>query len=251
MSARVIIVPYKMYSKAAKALKESLVAKKVKCFRIKHTSQTYRPRRSDVVLYYGGRNSARTLGKTVNVCRNIALDKLATFRVLSDQGISTVPWTTDREVAKTWKRVVCRGTLTGHSGQGISLWDRGEDLIPTVPLYTKYTRRSHEYRIHVFNGTVIDSQVKRKVRDVTDVNKYIRNKHTGWVYCREDFTPTDTLKQLAISAVAAVELDFGAVDIIYSKRDDTYYVLEINTAPGLEGTTLTNYVEAISNAYCS
>ena len=247
--SRVVIVPYKMASKAAKALKESLVAEGVRCFRIRHNSRTFRPRRSDKTIYYGGREVTLTLGRTFNAYRRIALDKLGTFRVLSDQGISTVPWTTDKHVAETWPTTVERHTLTGHSGAGIrivsfhpetaSLWD--------APLYTKYTKRSHEYRVHVFNGSVIDCQIKRKITGAGEVDKHVRNKHTGWVYCRDNFEPTDTLKQLAIQAVAAVELDFGAVDIIYSKREDSHYVLEINTAPGLEGTTLLNYTKAIKD----
>jgi D-alanine-D-alanine ligase-like ATP-grasp enzyme len=40
-------------------------------------------------------------------------------------------------------------------------------------------------------------------------------------------------------------LDFGAVDVIYNRAQDKAYVLEVNTAPGLEGSTLDNYVEAI------
>jgi glutathione synthase/RimK-type ligase-like ATP-grasp enzyme len=44
-----------------------------------------------------------------------------------------------------------------------------------------------------------------------------------------------------------LELTFGAVDIL---RDinRVSYVLEVNTAPGLEGTTLTNYERAIRSA---
>jgi glutathione synthase/RimK-type ligase-like ATP-grasp enzyme len=45
----------------------------------------------------------------------------------------------------------------------------------------------------------------------------------------------------------ALGLDFGAVDII---QDDggNFYVLEVNTAPGLEGQTIKSYAEGF-NAY--
>jgi D-alanine-D-alanine ligase-like ATP-grasp enzyme len=36
-------------------------------------------------------------------------------------------------------------------------------------------------------------------------------------------------------------LDFGAVDIIYNAKRNECYVLEVNTAPGLEGTTVEKY----------
>jgi glutathione synthase/RimK-type ligase-like ATP-grasp enzyme len=37
-------------------------------------------------------------------------------------------------------------------------------------------------------------------------------------------------------------LDFGAVDVIWNERQQRAYVLEINSAPGLEGTTIDDYV---------
>ena len=43
----------------------------------------------------------------------------------------------------------------------------------------------------------------------------------------------------------AVGLKIGAVDIIWNELENKCYVLEINTAPGLEGTTLVKYTEAI------
>ena len=37
----------------------------------------------------------------------------------------------------------------------------------------------------------------------------------------------------ATKAVAALGLDFGAVDVIYNEKYGRAYVLEVNTAPGL------------------
>jgi hypothetical protein len=45
-----------------------------------------------------------------------------------------------------------------------------------------------------------------------------------------------------------LELDFGAVDLIWNENQNVVYVLEVNTAPGMEGTTLENYCDAFSNA---
>ena len=61
----------------------------------------------------------------------------------------------------------------------------------------------------------------------------------------EDVVVPDVCRSLAIDSVAALRLDFGAVDIIWNKRHDRYYTLEVNTAPGLEGTTLERYSNAI------
>jgi len=54
---------------------------------------------------------------------------------------------------------------------------------------------------------------------------------------------------VALAAVSALGLDFGAVDIIYNEHENQYYVLEVNTAPGLEGTTVEKYAEAFAKEF--
>jgi len=66
------------------------------------------------------------------------------------------------------------------------------------------------------------------------------------VFCRDGIAPCTVRNSISIAAVDALCLDFGAVDIIYNEHEDKYYVLEVNSAPGLEGTTLEKYVEALT-----
>ena len=42
----------------------------------------------------------------------------------------------------------------------------------------------------------------------------------------------------------ALGLDFGAVDIVIN-RDNQPVILEVNAAPGIQGTTLENYKKAV------
>ena len=62
-------------------------------------------------------------------------------------------------------------------------------------------------------------------------------------------TPDPVRDTIAVNAVKALGLDFGAVDIIYNEKENQYYVLEVNTAPGLEGTTLIKYAERFSKLW--
>lgn len=245
---RVIIIPYKMGSASAKALKEGLVAEGIRCFR-KKVTDIFIPKRTDLIVYYGGVDRLHYQEHcTINANREVAQNKLSAFNAFQDAGLSTVPWTTDKNVALTWDLIVLRSTLTGHSGQGITLHDKndgGGEFLQDAPLYTQYVKKTYECRVHVFNGKVIDAQVKRKVRDAEAVDTKIRNIHTGWVYCREDFVLDERAKELAVAACAATSLDFGAVDIIYNQHHDKFYLLEVNTAPGLTGTTLINYISEI------
>jgi glutathione synthase/RimK-type ligase-like ATP-grasp enzyme len=119
-----------------------------------------------------------------------------------------------------------------------------------APLYVKYKKKRKEYRVHVFKGQVIDVAEKRRRRKderPATFDGYVRNLANGWVFCRDSIVKPADLDGLAIAACAALGLDFGAVDVIWNEKENKCYVLEVNTAPGLQGTTLTNYTNAIYN----
>ena len=89
--------------------------------------------------------------------------------------------------------------------------------------------------------------MKRKRRETdNEVDYQIRNSANGWVYCRDDIiTPHPDIGRAAIRAVNVLGLDFGAVDVGWNEHNQEPSVYEVNTAPGLEGTTLDKYFEAI------
>lgn len=75
----------------------------------------------------------------------------------------------------------------------------------------------------------------------------VRNHANGWIYARDAIDePNAMVLEQAKLAITALGLDFGAVDIIWNQHRQMAYVLEVNTAPGLEGTTLIKYADAIS-----
>lgn len=183
-----------------------------------------------------------------------AANKLLFFQVMSPLGI-TPRFCTSLESAKelmleTERPIACRTILTGHSGNGIILSNTVDLLVP-AKLYVEYIPKQSEWRVHVFNGSVIDIQRKARNREVPDekVNWHVRTHANGFIYMRgdvdqynEDFI--NQLKEYALKTINQLKLDFGAVDIILTKQG-RIYVLEVNTAPGLEGTTLENYINAI------
>lgn len=116
-----------------------------------------------------------------------------------------------------------------------------------APLYVKYVKKQQEYRVHVFNGSVIDVQRKMRRTDTPDaeVNWQVRNHCNGFIFGREGVELPDVALTMSKDSVGALGLDFGAVDIIYNAHEDKYYVLEVNTACGLTGTTLEVYTAAI------
>lgn len=148
--------------------------------------------------------------------------------------------------------VVARTTLQGHSGAGIVLCRTEEEVraVRGARLYTLHCRHRDEYRVHVFNDAVIDFAMKKRRGDFDgEVNTLVRSYPNGWVFCREDVQLPEAVARAACLAVAGCGLDFGAVDVAHRVGDNEAKVLEVNTAPGLQGTTLERYSSAFSQWY--
>ncbi len=243
------IYPYKFYSESAKKLRAGLLRTK-----FVRPDGRFRPRRTDIVINWGNtrvpnwRFDSRCDLNNPDAVR-IAACKLATFNKLEENHVSAPRFTTSRETATDWldsgSTILCRTLLNSHSGRGIIVVQPNNPL-QDAPLYVEYKKKRAEYRVHVFAGEVIDECHKRKRNQAErpdSFNTFIRSYDNGWVFCRDGLVPDPARHALAISAVTALGLDFGAVDMIYNEREQKYYVLEVNTAPGLEGTTLTKYLD--------
>ena len=116
--------------------------------------------------------------------------------------------------------------------------------------YVKYMKKEREFRFHVVRGTVIHVQEKlrmNKERRNGD-NYYVRSHGNGWVLAfthLEANPPPMGGAELAQSAALCLGLDVAGVDMGYS--DDTgYFILELNSAPGVEGETLRRYANAFA-----
>lgn len=171
-----------------------------------------------------------------------AVNKIKTFSSLKLLGIPTVPFTFNRDVAARWiamgKIVYCRTELNSSSGDGIVIAREIKDLPEDCPLFTQGILSPAEYRVHVFNNKVIDVSQKKRVSG-EEANPLIRNYSNHWIFAREDIYIPKVVTTWAKYAVNKMGLNFGAVDILY--KNGTAFILEVNTAPGLQGTTLDNY----------
>lgn len=253
--------PYKMGSAGSKELAKLVGGKRV------YADRKYKPRVGHRIINWGNSvlpkwfNLAEANGcQFLNHPKAVAVasNKLHCLAALHNAKISRPLYTTNKEEAaeffKTTRRVYCRTLLRGSEGRGIVVANSPEELVD-APLYTAgIDRKRHEYRVHVFGGEVIDFVKKKKMTDETikergfEYDNTIRNHDKGWVFAREDVELPDSAALSALNAIKAVGLDFGAVDLIVRDKDPkTAYVLEINTAPGLEGTTLERYSERISS----
>lgn len=143
--------------------------------------------------------------------------------------------------------VMCRTTVTGHSGAGIVRASSVQELVD-APLYTLYIQPKAEYRAHVMDGSVILLQQKKRRRGATDVDESVRSHARGWVFVVNAVDPPPSGWEEAVcDAVASCGLDFGAVDFLIEQGTGRLYVLEVNTAPSLSApSTLAAYVRGFT-----
>lgn len=251
------VIPYKRGSRSARSLAEGLEG-----LQLRLEGSRFVPRQDDVIINWGNTNpppfpreplNQRTycyLNAPEDIAR--ASNKLSFFELLTEGDCSDIIpswWVRREDIPDNAFPVVCRTVLNGHSGRGIVIANTRADLVP-APLYTKYIKKQSEFRIHLGHHPdgfieTIAVQQKRRSREVPDeqVNWQVRNHQNGFIYARENVNCPGAVLEAATSAFEASWLDFGAVDVIYNERENRAYVLEINTAPGLEGQTLTDYVE--------
>jgi glutathione synthase/RimK-type ligase-like ATP-grasp enzyme len=248
---KIRIEPYKIWSGGAKALAERAGI-------LRATRRQVEKHGDFDLIINWGRTERRFNGEYVNRPERVAVacNKLEAAQVFGDFGVPQPDFTTDRDVARGWLRdnsgVVCRTLLRANSGRGIVFLDGTTDEeVPAAPLYTRYIRKSTEFRVHIIGGQVIDFQEKKRRLEVPDeeVNWQIRNHGNGFIYARSDTELPNCVSNSAVRAVDSLGLDFGAVDIGFNARREKCRVYEVNTAPGIEGSTLEAYFTTFQDLF--
>ena len=121
------------------------------------------------------------------------------------------------------------GRSYGHRGGSDLLAGTGRDY------WVQRLDIHHEIRVHVFRGLAIRTGVKVHREGFADPSTWIRTWDGGWTL---DYSKAravrNSRRELAKEAVLALGLDFGAVDIGVL-GDGRPVVLEVNTAPGVDG----------------
>lgn len=117
--------------------------------------------------------------------------------------------------------------------------------LQTGDFYVQYVPTIREHRVHIFNGQSI--RVQMKVPRIENPHPRFRSWASGWkLVAGEQYTAQVPrgAREMAKQAVAAMGYVFGAVDIGV-KEDGTPIVWEVNSQPGIEGVTVTQYANAI------
>lgn len=187
--------------------------------------------------------TARVLNTPSDVA--VVANKLSFFRAVPSELVP--PFTTRKADTRAWIRdgdkVVARTVLNGSGGRGIHIAAHNDEVVE-APLYVKYIPKTDEYRVHVFRRNVIDVQRKARRQDHPNPNWEIRNHENGFIFAREGINPPPQVLEVSLEVMRNLHIDFGAVDVVWNKKLKRAYVLEVNSAPGLEGQTVTSYADA-------
>lgn len=184
------------------------------------------------------------------------VDKITQYNWFKANEIATLEFTTDALEANKWITldgctVFGRKYLNASCGKGIFVMDTSTPL-PTefeaLPVYTKYKKKKREFRVHVFKDQVVAVVEKKRKKewDGTQDTK-IRNLANGYVFVQDVMDEPVGLRELALRAACVSPSDFRGVDIGYNEKKDELFVIEVNSAPGIQGNNIGKYLEAIVN----
>lgn len=256
---KVFFVPYRTGSESIDLLTERLGIKSVK---IDGTSKVL-AKPDNKILILWGKPSFKLPDRTyshaifINGPGNIeyAVNKKKFFDRIAGYDYC-LEYTDDADEARDWieddeAKVIARETVTGMGGEGITVI-RSLDEWPinkTFALFTKYVPKKAEYRVHVFNDRAI--AVSRKVMPTgqapasASTGWEVRSHDNGFIFQREevDAVPAKVISA-AIDAVSRCGLTFAGADVLWNDKRKRAYVCELNSAPGIEGSTVEAYAAA-------
>lgn len=254
---RIRIYPHNLGSHGASCLRDAFTQAGHNALLVRENGK-YRPRPRDIIIGWGNSKLPAWQGKTagttwLNLPSEIpaATNKKLAFAKFMAAGVKVPEATVDQAVARGWleagKTVIGRQKLNASRGEGIVVM-KGIEQFQACPLYTNWKSADREYRVYVLNGQVIDYLQKKRPNGAGDLG-IIRSADNGWVYCRTNIKELPELAgQEAVKAVAALGLQFGGVDLLWGNKTGAW-ILEVNTAPGIEGVGVQKIAQAFIQQY--
>lgn len=201
-----------------------------------------RVRPNDTLLRWGS-SIPKECGHEINAAAAIqrAADKLRAFAALRVAGVRVPDHHPNDWRALPAGRIIGRSRW-GSGGRGIVVYDSPEDTLPGHEMYVQFVPSTREYRLHVVKGEVI--RVQRKYHETGVDDQPIRNHTNGYVFKAPQRQLHQRRLDMAVKAVDALGLDFGAVDMLIDAEGQEW-VLEVNTAPACSPLTMSLYVEKL------
>lgn len=254
----VIINSYKNGSRSAKKIKTLLRQRIVDCW----TRQLSPKNPQSLVINWG--NSAFQYPIPENVVNHpAAVGKMTNkirFFEATEGSKDVLEWTKNKEVALKWATpVFARTKIEASGGKGIIVFDPETDeaaTLPSAPLYTRYVPKTHEYRLHLarslkgkkFQCLLAQRKVFVKTPErPSPLDWKVRSHDNGFIFQRQpemDRIPVPVMDSACrVMSTYFPDLHFVALDVMYHQKRNQAWVIEGNTAPGLENASVSVYAD--------
>lgn len=240
------ILPYSSASQSAKLISETFGVPLLKT-----RNSRFKGHRDKAIMCWG----KATLNAEHRKCQLLnnpetmldVRNKLTFLRAMKEHDFPSVPFFTDKNDRPAREVIVARTVLNGSGGEGCIIVQPNEPL-PDAPLYTVYKKKKAEYRVHFLDGVCFHAQQKLRKLDVPNPNWYIRSHDNGFTFASRTMEELPACVWVVADNFAErsqrdFSIDFGALDIIYNEHEDKAYILECNSAPGVEESTAQKYYE--------
>jgi glutathione synthase/RimK-type ligase-like ATP-grasp enzyme len=180
----------------------------------------------------------------IKLCAN----KRRFSKLLTDNGFYTPVF--NSEGVPTEYPVLIREFLSASGGKGIHLISNEEEFSTTFKkgfYWTPFVVMKNEYRVHVLGDKI--AKVFRKDRNPgLDVEQFpIKNLHLGYHFYKisnpEGF---DKMQEVINSLCKLLNGSFIALDVGWVPSEKKYFIIEGNTAPGLNKETVKMYADFLT-----
>jgi hypothetical protein len=248
----IYIAPHTMSSKSAK-----LLAQELQCTRIRVRNSRFRSRNDKFVVNWGCSDTPFDTHLNPAWAVSEAIDKVLTYAALDMVGINVPRLFMTRQQADDYLYANPDGIILGRmnglsGGKGIDIYRSGDTIHYHHHFYSVLEPSDTEYRVHIVRTKLIALHQKRQrkgMKEWWDDNKRIIRCHdNNWILCRTNVEFNSDVAAVARRAVEALGLDFGAVDVLWHEENGPT-VLEVNTAPGIEGSLVVAYANAFRDIY--
>ena len=187
--------------------------------------------RIDVLVNWGGGGLTGLSVPSVVLNKHVVHNKFYELEKLRAEGVTVPDFSKTRPSGTGWLARVSNHTEAKDLLSGRTVGD----------YYTLYTPTEKEFRIHVWKGVSLRAGIK--VPRTASPHPKFRSWTAGWKLdygnvCQAAMR--QRYREIAKNATAALGYDFGAVDIGITPSGNPV-VFEVNSAPGLEGNTVSAY----------
>jgi glutathione synthase/RimK-type ligase-like ATP-grasp enzyme len=192
--------------------------------------------------------------KTKAGCNNIVygdqVDKLTQYKYFNAKGLNFPEFTESKEKAMEMAQtnpVVCRTLLRAKAGKGIVIADTPEQIVD-APVYVAYHKKTNEYRVSLYRGEVVcirEKRLKKGYEAPAGRDGRVRSHDNGYVFCEPLVPLSEAAITMCKEAAKITKSDIVGIDLAYHKTTDYYFMLEVNTAPGMQGLTVKQFADAI------